>query len=1301
MKKNHRVTETQRRKRATQRVAPTLCLCASVVILFSLFTFAFAEDPAYHPQINPASDEGEKAIKKFKIADGFKIELFAAEPMLANPVCFCLDNKGRFYVGETFRLYDGVLDMRTHRLWLDDDLASRTVADRLAAMKKNLGESFADYDKQHERIRLLEDTDGDGKADRAVVYADGFNHAEDGVGAGLLADQGDIYYTCIPDLWKLRDTDGDGKADERKSLSTGYGVHFNFLGHDLHGLRKGPDGKLYFSIGDRGAHIETEGRVIDLPDTGAVFRCNPDGSQLEPFCTGLRNPQELVFDDYGNLFTGDNNSDAGDKARLVYCVEGGDSGWRIGYQWIEKPVQRGPWNGEKIWHLPWKGQAAYIVPPVAHVAAGPAGFAFYPGTGMPERYKDHFFLCDFRGGAGISLIHTFKVQPKGASFEMTDREDFLKGSLVTDVDFGAEGGIYWTDWTEGWDQPHKGRLYHAFDPAVKNDPLVKEAKEILAGNLDRYSDYELGELLAHQDQRVRFEAQYELARRDLRRLQTGRDSDFMLFGTLGTIAFISPQTYSEEFKNSWTSGEYPDAQARALLQLAEKCSRSPWARLHAIWGIGEVLSKLGPKVEPKSEAVAQSPQDKEKEFQFIFSLVVSTLISGNDLKLGPEGEKAAGELLGKGLGEFLSDPRNRGEAVLVECLKDENAEIRAQAIKVLSDIHSVILNSNESHLTELLDLLKDASLRVRFFTAMSLGKIVNPGVPAMPPSEEIKTRYISALAEMLRENNDADPYLRHAGVMGLVGIGDAEALLKHADDESSAVRMGILLALRRMQKPEIARFLKDRDPALVSEAAHAINDVPIADALPELAGMIGQSENILKMADADVVGKPVMLRILNANFRLGGAENAKAIAEFASRSEPPEVVRLEALGELKDWASPSGRDRVIGVWRPLPKRDPETAARALRPILPELLRSAPNKILQACAQLAGQYQVAEAGAPLFALLSDAKKPTEARVEALRALGEFEDPNLAKAVNLARADAADALRNEGNAQLAKLDPAGAASVLATALNGGSILEKQGALATLADLEGAQFDQLLSTWLDSLAAKKVPAEIQLDLLEAAQKHPNDEIKMKLARYQSAISTDDPLGGFRESLFGGNAERGEKIFFEKTEVTCQKCHTVKSKVGGEVGPELPSVGTRKGREYILESILHPNAQIAEGFENVTLTMKDGKEYAGRVLEEEGNQILLEIPVQEEGEEFVEEEDAPKGTEAKKDEKEDEKEKDKNEKWESEATKGPRVTKMTLPKDQIVSRQHNLSSMPEDISENLAKSELRDLVEFISTLK
>ena len=378
----------------------------------------------YAPKIAPASDEAVRAIRTFRVPEGLRVDLFAAEPLLANPVAFCLDEKGVAYVAETFRMKAGVTDTREHMEWLDDDLASRTVADRVAMYRKYLGAGFAGYSVEHERVRRLVNRDGDGRADASTIFADGFNDPAAGVGAGLLARKGDVWYACIPWLWKLRDNDGDGRADRRELLHQGYGVHVGFLGHDLHGLRFGPDGRIYFSIGDRGFNVTTlDNRNLAVPDTGSVLRCNPDGSELEVFASGLRNPQELAFDEFGNLFTGDNNSDSGDKARWVYLVEGGDSGWRIGYQFIAGPISRGPWNEEKLWYPAFEGQAAYIVPPLANIADGPSGLAYDPGVSLlPDAYRKHFFLVDFRGASNQSGIRSFAMKPKGASFELVDSE---------------------------------------------------------------------------------------------------------------------------------------------------------------------------------------------------------------------------------------------------------------------------------------------------------------------------------------------------------------------------------------------------------------------------------------------------------------------------------------------------------------------------------------------------------------------------------------------------------------------------------------------------------------------------------------------------------------------------------------------------------------------------------------------------------------------------------------------------------------------------------------------------------------
>src|SRR5262249_9388613 len=157
-------------------------------------------------------------------------------------------------------------------------------------------------------------------ADKSVVVADGFRDPLDGTGAGLITRDGELWYTCIPNLWRMR---VDGSA--RETLLNGFGVRISYRGHDMHGLRFGPDGERDFSIGDRALNVVTkEGSRVAETQCGSVMRCDPDGTHFELFATGLRNPQELAFDEHGNLWTGDNDSDAGDGSRFVYVVEGGD-----------------------------------------------------------------------------------------------------------------------------------------------------------------------------------------------------------------------------------------------------------------------------------------------------------------------------------------------------------------------------------------------------------------------------------------------------------------------------------------------------------------------------------------------------------------------------------------------------------------------------------------------------------------------------------------------------------------------------------------------------------------------------------------------------------------------------------------------------------------------------------------------------------------------------------------------------------------------------------------------------------------
>src|SRR5581483_4763694 len=138
-------------------------------------------------------------------------------------------------------------------------------------------------------------------------------------------------------------------------------------------------------------------------------------------------------------------------------------------------------------------------------------------------------------------------------------------------------------------------------------------------------------------------------------------------------------------------------------------------------------------------------------------------------------------------------------------------------------------------------LLQDPEPRVRFFAALAWPRI---------------SRDCEPIFTLLRENADHDPFLRHAGVMALVGIKDANALAKAASSESAAIRMAVLVTLRRMENRDVARFLQDSDPRLVLEAARAINDTPIPGAFADLAGLITRPG----------LEPPLLHRVLHAHF---------------------------------------------------------------------------------------------------------------------------------------------------------------------------------------------------------------------------------------------------------------------------------------------------------------------------------------------------------------------------------------------------------------------------------------------------
>ena len=1103
----------------------------------------------YSPEIQAASNEGEQAISRFRIPEGMKLSLYAAEPQLAHPVAFSFDPKGRLYVVETFRHSAGVTDTRGHMNWLDDDLACRTVEDRVAMYRKYFSsEEFAAFSKEQDRIRLIEDRDGDGRADYDTVFADGFNRPETGLGAGVLPWKDGVFFTCIPDLWWLKDTKGTGQADQRKALHQGYGVHVAFLGHDLHGLIMGPDGRLYFSIGDRGLNVTTvDGKHLELTDMGAVLRCEPDGTNLEIFHQGLRNPQELAFDEQGNLFTVDNNSDGGDKARLVHLVPGGDSGWRIGWQFIEQPNSRGPWNSEKMWEPRNDSQPAYLLPPLLNMADGPSGLAYNPGTALREKDRGRFFLADFRGSSSASGIRSFSLRPVGASFELSDQDQFLWGMCVTDVGFGPDGSLYMTDWVEGWNTSGKGRVYRLDTPEATQTPGRVDVKKLLASGFAQLPGERLGELLNHDDYRIRLAAQYELAERAGNVLAAGKPQ---------TLASIQAEPSLNELLKPLFSDTAPIR-----------------VRRHAVWAVGQVARKYPQILSWLTEPWLAAGQKGDPDFRIQLARTLTDLLRANPA--------------------LVSVPK-------------------------LSDA--------------LMAGVQDQDSKVRFWSALGLGALGTDAAGVQ-------------LVKVLAENDDKDLYLRHGAVMGLAGLGARLPQVMRAPGAaaSPAVRMGSLLALRRQSSPDVAAFLADAEPKIVLEAARAIHDVPISSAFPQLAAL-----ELAPQAPA-----PLARRVLNANVVLGDEQAAGRLARLAARTDVDDAVRAEAIDALAAWSKPSGRDRVVGLWRPLAERSPGSAARELAKVGAPLLQSGPESVAQSVARAIGSLKLAESEPALIQVATADDKPVAVRNAALRALAELKTGNVLTTVKQVAQSSSAEVRSTAIDILAAESPADAIPALQLILDSGATTEKQKALDTLAKVNGSEAGDLLASWLDRLKQGEVPAELRLELMEAAANRADVQVKEKLAAIQAAYPTDDPLATYRDCLSGGSTQAGSQVFYGKSEVYCQRCHKVNGN-GGEVGPDLTDIGKKKDREYLLQSIVLPNHAIAEGFETRVLALNDGTIVAGIVKKDDGKLITLMTP------------------EAK---------------------------TIEVDRARVEEERRGDSAMPADLVTKMSRRELRDLVEFLAT--
>ncbi|GIW98145.1 MAG: glucose dehydrogenase [Pirellulaceae bacterium] len=809
------------------------------------------------PNVAAASDEGELAMRGFQLAEGLQVNLFAAEPQVANPVAFWIADSGKVYVCETFRQGTGVVDNRSYdNTWVDRDLATQTIEDRLRYHEELLGEAIKEFTRHDDRIRVLVDENGDGQVDRAVVFADHFNDVLDGTGAGVLEHNGNVFYTCIPNLYLLRDEDGDLRADVRQVLYTGFGLRVAFRGHDLHGLTIGPDGRLYFSIGDRGANVPVDGGRLTNIESGCVFRCELDGSDLQIFATGLRNPQELAFDKFGNLFTGDNNSDSGDKARWVYVLEGGDSGWRMAYQYLP---DRGPFNRQRLWEPFHEGQPAYIVPPVANIADGPSGLDYYPGTGFGNRFDDQFFLADFRGTASRSGIRTIRNEAEGAFFRIAEDGRPIWELLATDVQFGPDGAIYVSDWVDGWVGTGKGRIYRFAPVAGTEDPAVVDTAARLASDVAQVDDSELLAWLSHADRRVRMKGQLELARRGAAEwLQQSALRGPTLLARLHGLWGLDHSVRLHD--------RHSDLLSATVRQLASEDAVE--LRAHAIRLIGDA------QLTDSSDLVRAALDDASPRVRY-FAL----------LSLGKLGDASA-------LAPVLAEiDRHRGQ----------DPALRHAGIMALAGIASP---------EQIAELKNHASPHVRLAAVVALRRCESPLVAKFlddaQPLVAVEAacaiydvpieKAMSALAYRLLTGKHPEPFVRRA-LAANFRLGSPEgarrlAQFAAASEQNKAMRVEALKLLADWQDP------RDRDPVL-----GMWRPLPPRDASPARDALASIMDSLSATADTEL-----LIEFGRAANRLQLRQATPLLASLAANHQVPASVRAETLRALVEMGATESRE---------------------------------------------------------------------------------------------------------------------------------------------------------------------------------------------------------------------------------------------------------------------------------------------------------------------------------------------------------------------------------------------------------
>jgi quinoprotein glucose dehydrogenase len=812
------------------------------------------------------------------VADGLQVDLWASDSLAPDPIAMSIDDQGRVYLTRTNRQKNSEFDIRGHRDWMTPSIALQSVEDRRAFLRetfapakskenewlKDLNEDgshdWQDLAVEKDEVWRLEDTDKDGIADVSTrILSDFFEEVSDVAGA-LLVRAKDVFVGIAPDMWRLTDTNGDGILDRKTSISHGFGVHIGFGGHGMSGAIEGPDGRIYWGIGDIGANlVDVTGKKYSYPNEGIIVRSNPDGTDFEVFASGLRNTHEFVFDEYGNLISSDNDGDhPGESERLVHIVDGSDAGWRSNWQYGKytdpKNNSYKVWMDEQMFKPHQAGQAAYFIPPIQNFHNGPTGMVYNPGTALGSAWKNKFFLVEFVGNPARSPIWSFGLKPKGASFVLDGEQKVLGGILPTGIRFGPDGALYVADWLNGWDTKNAGRVWRLDVTEGKNDmkALRLETQRLMQLDYAAQKESALFDLLANPDMRIRQKAQLELAGR----------------GGKGAAEF-----------------------SRAIVQ-----TTSQLARIHGVWGIGQLARANKSYASPllallkdkDSEIVAQAAKVLGDAAVPEAGPLLVPLLTNTNPRVQFFGAQALGRVGYKEAVPALLK--------MLEANKDEDLYLRHAAVVALARLNQVepiIALANHPNkslrLAAVLVLRRWSNENIRLFLNDKDEYIVAEAARAINDDMSIPGA-LPALAATLQETRfTSEPLLRRAINASLRVGGDAplQALLNFAKrkDVSKELRTEALAALGTWANPSVLDRVDGRYRGVVKRDPVATR----AKIEPHIAVLLQDNQPEILVATADMMSN------------LGVTAYNPKLVEILKESKSPDVRAgmLTALSSLK------------------------------------------------------------------------------------------------------------------------------------------------------------------------------------------------------------------------------------------------------------------------------------------------------------------------------------------------------------------------------------------------------------------